>query len=45
VNDKDYQSPFPFNGTIDKLTVNLGPSQLAPEDQKTAGEAAAKARD
>jgi len=45
VNDKDYQSPFPFNGTIDKLTVNLGPSQLAPEDQKKAGEAAAKARD
>jgi len=28
VNDKDYQVPFPFTGTIDKLTVKLGPSQL-----------------
>jgi arylsulfatase A-like enzyme len=45
VNDKDYQVPFPFNGTIDKLTVNLGPSQLAPAEQKSAGEAAARARD
>ena len=25
VNDKDYKVPFPFNGTIDKLTFNLGP--------------------
>ena len=31
VNDKDYQVPFPFNGTIDKLTVKLGPSQLTPK--------------
>ena len=29
VNDKDYQVPFAFNGKIDKLTVNLGPMQLA----------------
>ncbi|WP_109577297.1 arylsulfatase [Aminobacter sp. AP02] len=28
INGKDYQLPFPFTGTIDKLTVNLGPSQL-----------------
>ncbi|MGR9535731.1 arylsulfatase [Rhizobium leguminosarum] len=28
INDKDYQLPFPFTGTIDKLTVKLGPSQL-----------------
>ena len=27
VNDKDYQVPFAFTGTIDKLTVDLGPSQ------------------
>ena len=26
VNDKDYQVPFRFNGKIDKLTFNLGPS-------------------
>ena len=25
VNDADYQVPFPFNGTIDKVTVTLGP--------------------
>ncbi len=45
VNDLDYQVPFRFNGQIDKLTINLGPTQLAPEEQKKAGEAAAKARD
>ncbi|MGR9475968.1 arylsulfatase [Rhizobium leguminosarum] len=28
INGKDYQLPFPFTGTIDKLTVKLGPSQL-----------------
>ena len=43
--DPDYQVPFKFNGKIDKLTFNLGPTQLAPEEKKKAGEAAAKARD
>jgi hypothetical protein len=36
MNAKDYQVPFAFNGTIDKLTVNLGPSQLTAADQKAA---------
>ena len=45
VNDKDYQVPFAFNGKIDKLTVNLGPSQLTAEDQNKAAGAAAKAKD
>jgi hypothetical protein len=45
VNDKDYQSPFPFNGTIDKLTVKLGPSQLTAEEQRKADQAVAQARD
>ncbi len=45
VNDNDYQVPFPFNGKIDKLTVDLGPMQLMAEDQKKAAEAIAKARD
>ena len=45
INDKDYQVPFPFNGTIDKLTVKLGPSQLAAADQQKAGAAKAKAGD
>jgi len=45
VNDKDYQVPFAFNGKIDKLTINLGPMQLAAEEQKKTVEAVAKARD
>jgi arylsulfatase len=39
VEDKDYQPPFRFTGTLDKLTVNLGPSQLTAEDQKAVGSA------
>ena len=34
--DDDYQLPFRFTGTIDKLTFKLGPSQLSPADQKAA---------
>jgi arylsulfatase A-like enzyme len=45
VNDQDYQVPFRFDGKIDRLTFNLGPSQLAPEDQKKVQEGAAKAHD
>jgi arylsulfatase len=45
VNDLDYQVPFPFNGTIEKLTFNLGPTQLTMEDQKKLQERAANARD
>jgi hypothetical protein len=45
VNDNDYQVPFAFDGRIDKLTVNLGPSQLTAEDQNKAAGAAAKAKD
>ena len=28
VDDKDYQVPFRFTGTLDKLTVKVGPPQL-----------------
>jgi arylsulfatase len=45
VNDLDYQAPFRFNGKIDKLTFNLGPTQLTEEEQKKVQEAAAKAHD
>jgi arylsulfatase A-like enzyme len=45
VNDQDYQVPFRFNGKIDKLTFNLGPTQLAAEDQKKVREAIARAHD
>ena len=34
MNDQDYQVPFRFNGKINKLTFNLGPTQLAAEEQK-----------
>ena len=45
VNDKDYQVPFPFNGTINKLTFHLGPPQLAEEDKEKAARAIAIAKD
>jgi arylsulfatase A-like enzyme len=33
VDDKDYQVPFRFTGTIDKLTVKLGPEEISPEEK------------
>jgi hypothetical protein len=43
--DFSYDLPFHFNGTTDKLTFNLGPSQLSAEDQKKIQDAVAKAND
>ena len=43
VNDNDYVSPFPFKGKINKLTFNMGPSQLSAADQKAAANAIAAA--
>jgi len=43
-----YASPFPFTGTIDKLTFDLEPQQLTAEDQKNlpaVAEAVARAKD
>jgi arylsulfatase A-like enzyme len=45
VNDLDYQVPFRFNGKIDKLTFNLGPSQLTENDQKKVKEGVSRAHD
>jgi arylsulfatase A-like enzyme len=45
VDDKDYQVPFAFTGTLAKLTIKLGPDQLAEEDYRVIQEALAKARD
>jgi hypothetical protein len=45
VNDNDYQAPFPFNGTVNKLTFKPGPSQLTEADQKAAAKAIAIAND
>jgi hypothetical protein len=42
VNEKDYQVPFPFNGTINNLTVKLGPLQLSDKDKGTASRSIAK---
>jgi len=36
--NNDYQVPFRFTGTIDKLTFNLGPEQLSAPDRKAAEE-------
>jgi arylsulfatase A-like enzyme len=43
--DDSYQVPFHFTGKIDKLTIKLGPSQLAEADQKKAQIAIARASD
>jgi arylsulfatase A-like enzyme len=43
--DDSYKLPFRFTGTIDKLTVKLGPSQLSAADKKAVEEAYAKAND
>ena len=45
VNDKDYQVPFAFTGTIDKLTFKLGREQLTAGDKKAVGEAVSRAHD
>jgi arylsulfatase len=43
--NNDYQVPFRFTGTIDKLTFNLGPEQLTDADRKAIAEKMARARD
>jgi hypothetical protein len=45
VNDADYKVPFAFTGKIDKLTLKLGPSQMAEADKKAAAIAEAKVND
>ncbi|WP_112662007.1 arylsulfatase [Microvirga flavescens] len=34
VDDKDYQVPFKFTGTLNKVTIDLNRPKLTPEDQK-----------
>jgi arylsulfatase len=43
--DSSYKIPFRFTGKIDKLTIKLGPTQLAAEDQRKLDEAIARAHD
>jgi arylsulfatase len=45
VNDKDYQVPFAFTGTIDKLTFKLGREQLTAGDKRAVGAAVSRAHD
>jgi arylsulfatase A-like enzyme len=45
VDDDDYQVPFRFAGTIDKVSVKLGPTQLTSADQKAIQLQLAKAKD
>jgi hypothetical protein len=45
VDDNDYQVPFRFTGTIDKLTVKLGDTQLTSAEQRNMQLQLAKAKD
>ncbi len=45
VDDRDYQVPFRFTGTINKLTFNLGPQQLTTQEREEMQETVARARD
>ena len=45
VNDNDYQPPFRFTGKLGKLTIKLGPAQLADADRQKAAEMIATAHD
>jgi hypothetical protein len=40
--DFTYAVPFPFTGSIDKLTYKLGPSQMSAEDRRKVEDAIAR---
>jgi len=39
VDDGDYQSPFPFTGKIQKITLEIDRPKLSPADEKKLMEA------
>jgi hypothetical protein len=43
--DDSYELPFRFTGTIEKVTIEVGPSQMTAAEQKVAAEATTRARD
>ena len=43
--DDSYKLPFQFTGKIDKLTFNLGPTQMTSNEQKVMRHALEKAKD
>jgi hypothetical protein len=45
VDDGDYQPPFRFTGTIDKITFKPGPPEMTAEQMKQAVEMNARGRD
>ena len=45
IDDQDYEVPFNFTGTIDKLTIALDRPKLTPEDVKKLKEAEMAAAD
>jgi arylsulfatase A-like enzyme len=45
VDDKDYQVPFRFTGEIRRLTIKVGPEQLAEADHQIMHEALRRAKD
>jgi arylsulfatase len=45
VDDKDYQVPFKFTGTIAKVTFQLGPEQLSQTDRRIINNVLAHAHD
>ena len=45
VDDQDYQVPFAFTGTIDKLTISVAPPKLTPEDMQKLKQGEAQAAD
>jgi arylsulfatase len=44
VDDRDYQPPFHFNGTIDKLTFKLIPPVMKAEEEKLLQRATLEAK-
>ena len=45
INAKDYTLPFDFTGTINNLTIQLGPTQFTPAQQAQVKAAQEKAKD
>jgi arylsulfatase len=45
VDDRDYKLPFRFNGTLTKVTFNLGPVVLTEPDRKAMHQSIIKAKD
>ena len=45
VDDRNYQDPFRFTGTIDKVTFKRGPPEMTAERMKRAAEMRARGKD